>query len=825
MDAKQFEVILNGIFSKRAVLFLGSGFSRASKSVSGEYLPSTDDLSTALMHVGKLDIPSKLPMLTDIADYIFGIDELRQEAVSLLRRRFQVDSISSWQSELVTQLPWRRIYTTNYDNIVELAFAKKRRDIQILSALADFERPQPDKSTCIHLNGLTALITANNIDNTIRLSGKSYASTDLIHGKWVDYFALDLNHCDVAVFIGFSVGDLDIGRLVVGANLQKKAFFFNGENPSQIERAKLSIYGSVIPWDAAQTTAKLVSSAVGIAKPTLNKHNLHAFEFIHSTEIPLAPTGDTKRDLLIYGTLPAQFASWDCSAHAGDSFTIPRSMEKDVLDSIQSGADVFVTGGLGSGKTIVAHRVAMQCSNLGMDVFWLSDIAGSWSDDIQVICSGSKSTLVVLDGAADSLKLIQAICLNRQRNLKLMLVERSVRQVNKLNDAFVDANMKDRNVHYYEADKLTVVELERVNDLLSDLGLWGRTAKLPLYERIKFLEKDCASELSYILLHIVRSEDIRNRVKAALETDQLDRSERAVICVACALAIIGYRVPLSELGRLCGTSQVNGLIQKDTEFRRKLFTHRGGELNIQSTIFARFFLTDLMPPATVLDAVSQAIKAAIRLSVKLSIEEPDRSFDQDERLTRKANTFPAPLYVFRHLQQFVNLQGNEILIASFYEQIKAGTKLSEDPLYWLQYAISCMFSKNKADSQRFIDMAYGQAALTGFNTFQIDNQYARLLLDVATETGNTEEGFEAFTLAHSILLKQISSFTKGHYPYRVAITYYDYFIHHKHALTPIQIEVIKNAAKSVVFRSEHADVPTDKKHWLGKCRRALEKIH
>ena len=179
------------------------------------------------------------------------------------------------------------------------------------------------------------------------------------------------------------------------------------------------------------------------------------------------------------------------------------------------------------------------------------------------------------------------------------------------------------------------------------------------------------------------------------------------------------------------------------------------------------------------------------------------------------------MYVFRNIQQIVNIGGDFDSVFSFYEEIKRKSRLADDPLFWLQYAIAKLFSGDQASAKGYLENSYGIAKRTGFKTYQIDNQYARWLLESAVSTGSASEAFSAFDAAHRIIVGQMASHDQAHYPFRIAIQYRDFYLHHQHGLDAQQTEFVKNAAQAVLSASQFAHVELGKRHWVDRCRRAL----
>ena len=128
-----------------AVLFVGAGFSRSAKNLDGQPLKTGRRLAKLL---GKECGLSSSAPLDDVAD-LYVTKHGTTKLVNLLTRQFQVSELGS-EHPTFGRIPWKRIYTTNYDDTIELAYKANKRPI-IPIALEDSIRRVREASTqCIH---------------------------------------------------------------------------------------------------------------------------------------------------------------------------------------------------------------------------------------------------------------------------------------------------------------------------------------------------------------------------------------------------------------------------------------------------------------------------------------------------------------------------------------------------------------------------------------------------------------------------------------------------------------------------------------------------
>ena len=106
-----------------AVLFLGAGFSSGGMNILGENIKVGKDLSYAICD--DLGITRSDNLTISASRYIEdekckkGLDEF----IDFLKKELTCVETTADQNEICS-LPWTRIYTTNYDNIVELSSEK-----------------------------------------------------------------------------------------------------------------------------------------------------------------------------------------------------------------------------------------------------------------------------------------------------------------------------------------------------------------------------------------------------------------------------------------------------------------------------------------------------------------------------------------------------------------------------------------------------------------------------------------------------------------------------------------------------------------------------
>ncbi|MDA1313216.1 MAG: SIR2 family protein, partial [Acidobacteria bacterium] len=195
-----------------AVLFVGSGFSRSAKNLDNEHLKTGGELACFLGETCGL---SASDSLSDVADFYvakFGSTSL----VSLLRRQFQVSELGP-EHFVFGRIPWKRIYTTNYDHVVELAYNANKQAIVPISLEDNIRRVGERSTQCVHINGFVDDVTAETLSSTFKLTDTSYSSGTFADSAWAGQFRHDISAANAVLFVGYSAADLDIKRILLAS--------------------------------------------------------------------------------------------------------------------------------------------------------------------------------------------------------------------------------------------------------------------------------------------------------------------------------------------------------------------------------------------------------------------------------------------------------------------------------------------------------------------------------------------------------------------------------------------------------------------------------
>ena len=233
----EFEMALAYAAQGRAVLFLGAGFSWGATSLADEPFLLGAGLGKALADEAGIPSDFALEDISDIYMSKFGSAALLQK----LRNWYVAKEVTKSQKELA-KLPWRRVYTTNYDDVFERACAEVGMGVISHVGTDSVGKLAKNGLTCVHLNGFIWTATEDSLSRELKLTSTSYSAGSAMNDEWADRFRFDLHASQAIFFVGYSLADLDLRRLLVEQELKEKSFVLK-KDPSIADAHRASLFG------------------------------------------------------------------------------------------------------------------------------------------------------------------------------------------------------------------------------------------------------------------------------------------------------------------------------------------------------------------------------------------------------------------------------------------------------------------------------------------------------------------------------------------------------------------------------------------------------
>lgn len=805
------ETIVEKILEGNCMLFLGSGYSTDAINMLDEKMPVGRGLSDLLDNESGEDNEGDLEEAAESYIDRFGVAMLVQK----LQQTFSVKTPSNGQ-KTICKCQWRRIYTTNYDNTVELIKTKNGTPFMPVTLSSNAQDYVNKRNIVVHLNGSVNNLSSGILSNEFKLTSSSYLTQQFQDSSWRNLFEYDIRDSDLIVFIGFSLRyDLDIKKLLWEDDATRSKCVFimkDGEKDQSVKKA--SRYGMVFPI-GLDAFAKKIEDAIHARPVPITKleRPLMCFRtpaILNKTVTKIPDASMT--DLFLYGKVDDLLLQKSSEYPDDLLYYVNRNEIDAVLKQLDNGAgDILVHSDLGNGKTLFMKGLIYRLLKSGYKVYEYNKFYANLHSEIEIICSTDDSkTVIVVENYNANRKIIEAIQTFRTKQ-RLIVSERSV-----TNDMSYDWLRDAVKKNFYEVDinRMDDEEIEQCVNILDQFGLWRKYSNLKYGEKADFLKTKCRSSMRLILLEVINSTDIRTRIENEIKRISSNPDVYQAMVLMLVSNLLNWNISLDDISYALGDS-----IKGNTSFRRnevikEYVDFSNSELKVKSSILSEVILTRIMDVNVVRETIVKAFK----------------KFDV-LRVNPEYQRFMVTIMSYANLQRVFNKEEGDLFnnnIVILFEDIRNCTFCEDNPHYWLQYAIAKLGEQKYDEARLYFDNAYTFAKRRhGFDTYQIDNHYARYLLENVIFTENDEEFFKAFKDAHSILTDKSHLKDTKYYPFKVARSYGPFYEKFKKRMDKKELASFYQSCKQIdtMLKNYKNAIPAYRtKHEVREAEECLNKI-
>jgi len=289
---------------------------------------------------------------------------------------------------------------------------------------------------------------------------------------------------------------------------------------------------------------------------------------------------------------------------------------------------------------------------------------------------------------------------------------------------------------------------------------------------------------------------------------QADKELFRMIVIALALEVIGITPQIELIMDLIGSDYVNSVKFRKNPAIREIVDVSSGKFRVKSSILAKFILMSLEESTLTVETLIEALKGA---------EARERFNHTHREIFRK-------LIDHSNVQNVLPERNRRANTIKYYESIKNLRGTAKNPYFWLQYAIARMALKEYKEAEFYFETAYGYAEGTPwFQTYQIDNHYARLLLEKPVHDNEPENCMDHFRRAHAILVKQTQE-KRRHYAYRVAANYNPFYFHFQSRLGSKDHDYIMSCCREILNSIIQLPMERKRDRYILDCKNRLEEV-
>lgn len=705
----------NAIGGGGAICLLGAGFSIGAKDSDGLDIPSSSKLTKELMGISEIDSEEE-PSLTDIADYCEGDPALRIKMRNLLMSRLTLAKPTDAQRRIVNQ-PWRSIFTTNFDDIIEVAAEKI--GVQVISPTSSSVSRIAGKVPLYYLHGRAKDLVESSVATGIVVAERNYLGLKSENKLLYDQLLNEIFCSNLLVIVGYSIKDLQIAQIVLGDGqaFRDKTIVICAENESKIGIARLEKFGTVLPM-GLQRFSELVDSFDFSGEKTVDQIQfLESVEF--SSEVPPIQSDDFQ-SLLLSGTFdPGKyFGQLQAGASSADIYCIERklSIEK-IVNRNTSGVSRFIASSdYGNGKSIFLEQLAVSLKSKGYEVWKVSTGLSEVFQEIEIVLKNNGSRAFLIDDVIRYRKVAAFIGPRLNGDDLIVCCVRGEKDEAALRD--LEASLGGA-VATLNLNSLNSAELESWNLALERWGFWEHRISQSAEERLSFLQKECSSENRSIVLSLFKNSQIAVKIDQLVNFFLMDR--RFVKEFACLL--------ISSLCQrhVSWESMVAWLKLDQESLRREISASDIGSLfhtGRNWNIFTSAQLADhILHRKFMADEGDVLVEVYTTIVINTASGASGREFGQDFRENLKE------LMKYRFLTRLFGPEQTGVqIIGKVYKKLSDSPYIRKNPQFWLQFAMSRMEVGDLPNAESYLNTAMGLAVGKGedYSPFQIRDQRARL---------------------------------------------------------------------------------------------------
>jgi hypothetical protein len=791
------EMAMQHALNGHAILFTGSGCSMDAINLKGEKFKSANQLASYFATQAGIDVNTNLTIAAEEFRTSFGKEKLITE----LLKEFSAQRVHEAHLQLA-KIPWRKIYTTNYDNVMEMAYAKVGK--KLIPATPDqAESKYPKKTTlCVHLNGYIDQLNERTLEAEFKLTEGSYVASSVATSTWALQLRDDIRIARAVFFVGYSLYDIDIQRLLFESIMLKdKCIFIVGERPSGATVSRVTRFGEMHSISTI-TFAKMIDACREQYTPPEELEFFGECIDRYIVEPVKRPIQD--KDifrLFLYGSYKPSLISTSISDQV--PYYRERPLIKRVFEYVSLGErTIVIHSELGNGKTLFIEGIKLLAIQKGFDVYSVINRTSELLTEIDNLTRSPKKVLLIFENYFDWFDAIKYFANHSSENSVAILSARTPAY-----DINVDELYEYLDTKYVPQINLNVLDqsdLEWVVNVFDRYGLWAERASLPYRQKLEILRR--YPEFNSILLGLLRSPTIIARFENILNELNNRRENYQVLISILVLAVLNYPTSIDKLIDLWGDMILTDKFRNDPVIAQ-IIEIENDDILLRSSGVARFLLRLVADAKIIADTLIQ---------MRLKAEEKSRGSDYFKTLAKN-------LVRFHNLQNVLPEKDTRKAVLYYYESIKNLNTTRDNPLFWLQYGIASLVMKEYGRAEKYLETAYSYARNTDFDVFQIDNHYARYLLERMIHEKNDPEYMSKFRKAKLIISGQMGRESR-HFPYKVAQLYSDFYFTYEAHFSASEKREIAGEASAIITRISRLPVERQEQEYISRCGQNMQMI-
>ena len=744
-----------------ALLFLGAGFSKGAMNMAQREFPLGKTLCIRLIEDGKIDTSEDSE--EDCADlgYIterYLENNTKQDLIKFLRSEFHCNTLADYH-KIIAEINWKRIYTTNYDDVFERASGECSILRQSVSPEMSLMEIAERKNAIIHMNGSISELTEETLDSTFKLSSSSYFKRTITDNDWAICLHNDLMNAKCLIFIGYSMDyDLELTQIFASIEKIREKCIFVTWKPTKRQLNQMSRFGEV-DSNGCEKFAEKIKQFKESYTPMERIYETYCLKEIKEEDCGAAVSVNDEdvTDLLFYGEIRMDkiFSS------NRSKYLITRKCVNEIINDVTGiYTAVIIHSDLGNGKSVILRELEVKLISKGR-VFFLNELNPYLQDDMDYICSLRGMKFVFVENYNRIIDYDEAKIFSKYQrdDIKFIFTVRTYLNENLYQHFLRVFSVSEEKVAMYDINMLTKSEETRMCELLDTYSLWGERSTWNHSRKMKYIQKQCHGEIKDLMLDLLNSENMQRKINKILDLlfENDDLKEITLLIFICKSIAIDLQ--LDDIVLLLNKQVKTALVLKNESIREFLDFDRN-RIELKSPLVARYILQN--------NNFNADIERVLRKI--LPVLDEHRYVGHYKNMLRMVISYSNLRMVFNLKNK---KKANDCMIG-IYESSKNLNYHKENPFFWLQYAIARMEIKDYNSAKIYLDNAasYCQEKF-GEDSWQIETNKARLLLERTMYEKDVMASFSNFEEAFSLLYNNRTP--DLHYPLRQVSLFQPYY--------------------------------------------------
>lgn len=694
----------------------------------------------------------------------------------IIKNNFIVHCVDPKLTTLYT-LPWKRIYTTNYDDAAEFS---RTRKLPISSVTIDEPQEKAKIGSVIHLNGFVKRISPSNVESGLLLTDTSYAASRLVDTGWLSFFERDISTSRAVIFAGYSLSDLEIDKALLSSDsLYRRAYFFISPDADEIEISTLERYGKVIHGGIDTLVESIDKVKIDYEVPNF----VGGFTCLRELSPPrdFDVNSSAAKNIvlqLVFGKLPEKEVLGNFKAFDDQTYLVVRKQDKEAQDAIKKGPwrDILFVGEIASGKSSSTLNLALFLIEEGYRVYFAQK-GSSLADDLRRLCNYDDKMAVIFDGYSPYREEIREYAARRPVTHRIIMTERSA--IHDFIGEFIENAPHLGPVREIVLDKIADIDAPAFEALTNFGGFWEHRSGAGIETRQRFIIEELEGSLYRLLIEIIKSEKVQAQLVELLKPLSHDISAAKVFCSALIINALGFNFTISEWQYLFDRQLVRRMLTNYAEQVRHFILSDTDQIYVRNGMLSTHILHAFNDNELVRSCLVDLYSRAELYSKEQVMWRPIRI-----ELTK-----------FSSIEPMFNDSGKATNIFSYYDAIRVFGRTKDNPDYWLQLGIASTVLDDLPRGRLCFENAYArERAQRVPNLVKIDNYFSRFQMRQAVVETDADAAFRMFIHANERLEKQIFLDINRHYPFKTGRYFSDIAARHYESWNDVQKQKFKDAA-------------------------------